>query len=290
MTKLLWNLLLVSLGSICAAIGFNSMFLHNHIASGGMVGLSVSFQELFDWNPSTFLLFTNIPLLLLCLIFLGKDTFLKTLFGSWFYPIAIKLTAGLPNLTENPLLAALFGGVIVGFGLGLVFWGNSSTGGTGIITQIIHKYSPLSLSLAMAITDGFSVAMGFVAFDVDTVMYSIIALGVISYTVYLMEVGPSSARNMMIISPQNQAIQSYISSQLDRGVSRIPIQGGYTGQEKTMLMTTISSREVYHFEKAILEIDPIAFIVITPASHVRGRGFSLTKHYELAEQDLILPM
>ncbi|MBM7635842.1 YitT family protein [Streptococcus saliviloxodontae] len=290
MNKIFLNLLLVSTGSFIAAIGFNTMFLENNITSGGMVGLSVSFHALWGWNPSTFLLLINIPLLILCLLFLGKENFAKTLYGSWIYPICIKLTSGLPTITENPLLAAVFGGVIVGIGLGLVFWGNSSTGGTGIITQILHKYTPLSLALAMTLIDGFSVAMGFTVFDADTVMYSIIALTIISYTVYIMEVGVSSARNMMIVSPKYREIQDYISSQLDRGVSAIPITGGYTGKEQVMLMTTISSREVFRFEKSIQEIDPTAFIIITPATHVIGRGFSLTKHYQIADEDLILPM
>ncbi|CAM3267344.1 YitT family protein [Streptococcus pluranimalium] len=280
---------LVTLGSLIAAIGFNTMFVDNNIASGGMVGIAVSLKEIFGWNPSTFLLWVNIPLLLLCYFGLGSSIFIKTLYGSWIYPIFIKLTEPLPSVTNDAMLAAIFGGIIVGIGLGLVFWGNSSTGGTGIITQVLHKYSPLSLAISMTIIDGFSVAMGFFAFDVETVMHSIIGLIIISYTINVMETGLSSARNMMIVSQKHLQIKMTIASELDRGVTTIPIKGGYTDREQVMLMTTISSHEVHRFEKTIEKIDPAAFVIISPASRVTGRGFSLTKDYKLPEEDIILP-
>lgn len=289
MKKRVIDFLLVTLGSFIAALGFNTMFVDNNIASGGMVGIAVSLKEIFGWNPSIFLLWANIPLLLICYFGLGRATFIKTLYGSWIYPIFIKLTEFLPSVTDDPMLASIFGGVIVGFGLGMVFWGNSSTGGTGILTQVLHKYSPLSLAIAMTIVDGISVAMGLFAFYAETVMHSIIGLIIISYTVNVMETGLSSARNMMIVSQKYLQIKQTIASDLDRGVTTIPIKGGYTDKEQVMLMTTISSHEVHRFEKAIEKIDPSAFVIISPASRVTGRGFSLTKDYKVPEEDIILP-
>lgn len=290
MKKKIIDLSLVTLGSFITAVGFNSMFLGNNIASGGVAGLAVSLQKLLGWNPGNFVMFSNIPLLLISLVFLGRSTFIKTVYGAWIYSIFIKLTEHLPTLTQNPLLAAVFGGIIVGFGLGLVFWGNSSTGGTGIITQVLHKYSPLPLAVAMTIVDGISVSMGLVAFDVDTVMYSIIALVVITSVVNSMQLGLSSSRNIMIISSAAKEIKAYISTQADRGVTEIPVVGGFTGEKQIMLMTTVSIQEVPRMEKHILKIDETAFIVVMPATQVMGRGFSLTKHYQLDDKDLLLPM
>ena len=254
-----------------------AFFLENHIASGGVVGLAVSLKALFGWNTGNFVMISNFPLLIACWLFLGKETFVKTVYGSWIYSIFVKLTEGVPNLTDNPLLAALFGGIICGFGLGVVFWGNSSTGGTGIITQILHKYTPLPLAVAMTIVDGCSVAMGFVAFDIDTVMYSIIALITIGYVVNSMQLGVTSSRNIMIVSPKNDLIKHYISTKADRGVTEIPVTGGYSGENHTMLMTTVSRQEVPRLEKNIQKIDETAFIVVMPATQVMGRGFSLKK-------------
>ncbi|HFR3353635.1 TPA: YitT family protein, partial [Streptococcus suis] len=216
----------VTLGSIVMAIGFNSFFLENNIVSGGVGGLAIALNALLGWSPSDFVLYCNIPLLIICWFFLGKSVFIKTVYGAIIYPLCIKLTAGLPNLTENPLLAAIFGGIILGFGLGLVFLGNSSTGGTGILIQFIHKYTPLSLGLTMAIIDGIIVGLGFVAFDTDTVMYSIIALMTITYIVNRMMSGTQSSRNVMIISQKSEEIKDYITKVADRGVTELPIIGG----------------------------------------------------------------
>ena len=290
MKKKLIDFGLVTIGAFIAAIGFNSFFLENNIASGGVVGLAVSLKALFGWNTGNFVMISNFPLLIACWLFLGKETFVKTVYGAWIYSIFVKLTEGVPNLTDNPLLAALFGGSICGFGLGVVFWGNSSTGGTGIITQILHKYTPLPLAVAMTIVDGCSVAMGFVAFDIDTVMYSIIALITIGYVVNSMQLGVTSSRNIMIVSPKNDLIKHYISTKADRGVTEIPVTGGYSGENHTMLMTTVSRQEVPRLEKNIQKIDETAFIVVMPATQVMGRGFSLKKYYKQNEKDIILPM
>ena len=97
----------LQLGAFIAAIGFNSFFLENHIASGGVVGLAVSLKALFGWNTGNFVMISNFPLPYSLLAFLGKETFVKTVYGSWIYSIFVKLTEGVPNLTDNPLLAAL---------------------------------------------------------------------------------------------------------------------------------------------------------------------------------------
>ncbi|CYU91466.1 TPA: YitT family protein [Streptococcus suis] len=280
----------VTLGSVVMAIGFNSFFLENNIVSGGVGGLAIALNALLGWSPSDFVLYCNIPLLIICCFFLGKSVFIKTVYGAIIYPLCIKLTAGLPNLTENPLLAAIFGGIILGFGLGLVFLGNSSTGGTGILIQFIHKYTPLSLGLTMAIIDGIIVGLGFVAFDTDTVMYSIIALMTITYIVNRMMSGTQSSRNVMIISQKSEEIKDYITKVADRGVTELPIIGGFTGVDKRMLMTTVSIPEMQKLESAILTIDETAFMVVMPASQVRGRGFSLQKDHKHYDEDILIPM
>lgn len=280
----------VTVGSFVMAIGFNSFFLGNNIVSGGVGGLAIALNTLLGWNPSDVVLYSNIPLLVICLLFLGRSVFIKTIYGSLIYPLCIKLTEGFPTLTQNPLLAAIFGGVIIGFGLGLVFLGNSSTGGTGILIQFIHKYTPLPIGLTMAIVDGIIVGLGFIAFDPDTVMHSIIALTTITYIVNRMMSGTGSARNMMIISKHYPKIKEYITKTADRGVTEFPIVGGYTGSDQRMLMTTVSIPEMQKLETAILEIDPAAFMIVMPANQVRGRGFSLQKEHQPYDEDILIPM
>ena len=289
MKKRLKDLSLVTIGALIGAIGFNTMFLENNIASGGVGGLAISMNALFGWEPSTFVLFANIPLMVLCFFLLGKETFLKTIYGAWIFPTFISLTEPLPTLTTNPLLAALFGGIILGFGIGLVFQGNSSTGGTGILIQILNKYTPLPLGLLMALVDGLIVGIGFIAFDSDTVMYSIIALISITYVVNMMMAGADSSRNLMIISSKQEQIKEFITTVLDRGVTEFPIIGGYTGKESRLLMVTISRPEYPLIEAEIQKLDETAFVIVMPASQVRGRGFSLHKQHQV-DDDILIPM
>lgn len=129
MKRRIIDILLVTIGSFISAVGYNSLLVKNNIASGGVGGLAISLNALFGQNNANFVLATTIPLLILCWCFLGREVLLKTLYGSLVFPTFIKLTEGLPTLTKQPLLASIFGGIILGLGLGIVFYGNSSTGG-----------------------------------------------------------------------------------------------------------------------------------------------------------------
>src|SRR3712207_569076 len=142
----------------------------------------------------------------------------------------------------------------------------------------------------MTIVDGISVLMGFIALSADDVMYSTIGLLVIGYVISVMENGFDSSKNVMIISKEYQAIKAYITGVMDRGVSKIPIRGGYTTSDKIMLMAIVSGYELPALQEKILESDDTAFIVVVPAAQVMGRGFSLTKHYKLEDKDVLLPM
>ncbi|MCP1639444.1 uncharacterized membrane-anchored protein YitT (DUF2179 family) [Streptococcus gallinaceus] len=289
MKEKLKDFALVTVGSFIAAIAYNTLFVENNIASGGVGGLAISLHSLLGWDTSNFVLYSNIPLLLICWFLLGKSTFIKTIYGAWIYAIFIKLTDGLPTLSHNTLLAAIFGGIILGFGIGLVFLGHSSTGGTGIVVQVLNKYTPIPFGLLVFLVDGFIVGLGFVAFDVDTVMYSILSLMTITYVINLMMAGTDSHRNVMVISQKYEDIKNYITTIIDRGVTELPVLGGYTGTEKHMLMITISRPELQTIEKEILSIDETAFIIIMPATQVRGRGFSLQKNHG-SKEDILFPM
>lgn len=282
---------LVTIGCLISAIGINGFMAANNIVSGGIGGLAISMQAIFGWDAGTFALIINVPLLVLCYVFLGKSTFISTLYGSWIFPIFIKLTSGMPSLTHNQLLGAVFGAIVLGIGLGLVFMGNSSTGGTSIPTKIIEKYTPLSLGFIMTVIDGIVVLTGLIAFkDVDGVLYSIIALLIIGYVVNLMMTGLQSSKNIMIISKHSAEIKGKIAAAANRGVTEIPVYGGYTGNEKRMLMVTVLTVEVPTIDHIVQAIDPTAFVIVMPATQVHGRGFNLTKHYQLADEDVLPPI
>ena len=121
MKRRIIDILLVTIGSFIASVGYNSLLVKNNIASGGVGGLAISLNALFGWNNANFVLATTIPLLILCWCFLGREVLLKTFYGSLIFPTFIKLTEGLPTLTKQPLLAAIFGGILLRKFLN---WGN----------------------------------------------------------------------------------------------------------------------------------------------------------------------
>lgn len=267
----------VSLGALVLAISINCILLPNQIVAGGANGISVVINHLFGWNPAIILYAINIPLLILCFLLLGKEVGLKTIFGSLIYPFFVGITSHLPVLTHDLFLAALFGGIVTGIGLGLVFRGNASTGGTAIISQIVHKYLHVSLGVAILFVDGLVILSALIAFDTDVVLFSIISLFLIGRVVDMVQVGLDRSKNVMIISPKYAEIKEALTTTLDKGVTIIPIEGGYSQTSSKLLMTVMSEKDFPQVKEAILTIDETAFFITLNASEVHGRGFSLKK-------------
>lgn len=276
--KRLQELALLLAGSFLLAVSINTMLLPNQIAAGGASGISIILNKLFEIPLSVTLYAINIPLLVLSFVFLGKEVGLKTVLGSLTYPLFVKFTADLPAVTMNPLLAGIFGGVLTGIGLGLVFKGKGSTGGTAILAQLMSKYLRLSIGVSMSICDGLVIIGALVAFDMDVVLYALIALFIMGRVIDLVQVGFDRSKNILIISQQAAAIQAMILKDLDRGVTKIAASGGYDEMAGEMLMCVLPEKEYLELEERVLAIDPHCFLVAMPASEVRGRGFTLVRN------------
>lgn len=269
--------LYVTAGAFILAISINAVLLPNKLVAGGANGISIVFNYFFDISPAIVLYTINIPLLILCFLLLGKETGLKTIYGSLIYPFFVEITAGMPGLTHNVFLAALAGGIITGVGLGFVFRGNASTGGTAIISQIVNKYLKIPLGVAILFVDGLVILSAFFAFNADIVMYSLICLFIIGRMVDMIQVGLVRSKNVMIISPKYEEIQATLLRELDKGVTLVPIEGGYRNAKGMLLMTVIREKDFSRIKESILEIDEQAFLISMNASEVYGRGFSLKK-------------
>ena len=267
----------VVLGAFVLAISINCILLPNQIVAGGANGIGVILNHLFGWNVALTLYAINIPLLILCFLLLGKEVGLKTIFGSLIYPFFVGVTSSFPALTENLFLAALFGGILTGIGLGLVFRGNASTGGTSILTQIVHKYLHVSLGVALLFVDGSVILSALITFDTDVVLFSLISLYLIGRVVDIVQVGLDRSKNVMIISPKYAEIQAALTTKLDKGATLIPIEGGYSKAPSKLLMTVMNEKDFPQVREEILSIDETAFFITLSASEVHGRGFSLKR-------------
>ncbi len=273
--KVYQDLIMVISGSFLIAIGINMFFLKNHIVAGGMNGLSIVVNYLTGIEPSLMLLVTNIPLLLISYLFLGKSYTIKTVFGALILPAMVFLTQGFPTVTDQPLLAALFGGLVTGAGLGVVFKANASTGGTAIISQIVHKYAKIPLGIAVGLVDGLVILSAFITFTPETVMYSLITLFVISRMIDKIQLGFNRSKNVLIISSQAVEIEKAILTKLDQGLTLIPVKGAYNKKEEAMLMCVVPEKKFPRLKEHVLSIDTQAFVVVMSANEVMGLGFSL---------------
>lgn len=269
--------LYVTIGSFILAVSINSILLPNKIVAGGANGISVVINYLFGINPAIVLYAINLPLLVLCFALLGKEVGIKTIYGSLIYPFFVGITTHLPVLTHNIFLATLFGGILTGIGLGLEFRGNASTGGTAIISQIVNKYFKISLGVSILFVDGLVILSALYVFNTDTVLFSLICLYIIGRVVDMVQVGFIRSKNVLIISPKYAEIKEKILIGLDKGITMIPIEGGYQQNKSMLMMTVISEKDFVKIKESVLAIDEQAFIVSMNASEVFGRGFSLKK-------------
>ncbi|MEG0285337.1 MULTISPECIES: YitT family protein [Vagococcus] len=269
------EMFLIAIGSFTVAIGFNAFLLPNKIVSGGINGLTIVLHEMFNWSPSLVLYIINIFLLIACFILLGKEVFMKSILGSLLVPLFISLLHGMPVATSDPILASIFGGALIGLGIGLVFLGNGSTGGTTLIAKIVQKYTHIKLGILVGICDGIVIISALFIFDLQQVLYAIISILLTSRMVDLVQVGPDLSKNVFIISPKNDEIAKLLMTELDSGVTYLPVEGGHRLDQKKMIMTSIRENKYTTVKQAVLEVDPEAFMVVSSANEIYGKGFTV---------------
>jgi Uncharacterized conserved protein len=265
------------IGCVITAVGFNLFLKPNQIASGGMTGISLIVKELFNIEPAITQWGGNISLFLVGLFLLGKKYTLRTAFGSLILPLFIFFTRNLHPVTFNPLLGAIYGGLLAGVGLGLVFKSDASTGGTSIIASIINKYAGISLGNSQGIIDAFVIISAAFAFDGEKALYAIISLFITTKAIDLVQLGFSGSKVAFIVSKESELIKEYILKNLDRGITKLSGFGGYTEEERTILMVVMDKSEVNRFKDLVKNIDPSAFIIISDTHEVLGQGFNLNR-------------
>ncbi|UII57994.1 YitT family protein [Cytobacillus spongiae] len=270
--KLLEIIFILS-GSAIVAIAFNVFLLPNQVASGGVSGISTIVEDVFGWEPAYVQWSLNIPLFIAGVILLGKQFGLKTLIGTIFLPFIVFVTKDWEPWSQDPLLGALFGGIGVGLGLGIVFRGKASTGGTDLAAQIINKYTGFTLGTCVAIIDGLIVLSAAIVFDIERGLYALIALYVTSKTIDLVQVGFGRSKMAMIITDKQSEVRDGILNKIDRGVTKLSAYGGYTDNERPILMCVVDQTEFTKLKQLVKSIDPSAFVIVMDAAEVLGEGF-----------------
>ena len=270
------RLLGLILGLLVLSLAFNLFLYPNQIVYGGVTGLSIITDDLFQIEPAIFMLGTSMVLLVLSYFALGKEVTAGSAIGSLLYPLFINLTEPLYEIIDltgaqdEPILIAVFGGLLTGIGAGLIFKSGFSTGGTDILNQIVSKYGKVSLGKSMLMTDGVIVLIGGFIFGWVQVMYAVIVLYIISIMTDKVVLGISQSKAFYISTKKEKEVTSYIVEKLGHSVTLLDARGGYTGNKQNMLLTVIPTSEYFLFKEGILEIDSSAFFVVTDSYEVQG--------------------
>ncbi len=273
-----WKSYLVVLaGSIILALGVNLFLIPNKIAAGGVTGIATVVYYLTGFPVGIVMLFLNIPLFLIGIKILGRSFGFKTFFATVIHSVAIDIFAGFLNpLTNDLLLASIFGGLLVGLGLGLVLKQDASTGGTDLAAKIIHKLIPhLSVGQMLLSIDALIVLSAALVFaDYELGLYAAITIFVLSRIIDTVIVGVNYTKAVHIISDKSDEIIQTVVHEMNLGATGLNGKGIYSGTDKNILLCIARRRDLPHLKAAVNKIDNKAFIFVTDVREVLGEGFS----------------
>lgn len=271
---ILISYILIGVGVFAMAIAINYFFAPNTIAPGGVTGFAVVAEQLIGIEIYLINLIINIPLFIFGAKALGKSTALKTLYATFLLSLFLKILPPLV-LTHDLLLSSIFGGVLAGAGLGLVFKFGGTTGGTDLAGAMINdKFPQFSLAGSMMMIDLLVVTFaGLVEKNIEISLYSVIAMFTTVKVIDLVLEGVGYVKAFYIITSMPDAIGDKLMLDLNRGVTSLQGKGMYTKENKEVLLCVVSRSQFSQVKEIVKSIDPKAFVMVTEMSEVLGEGF-----------------
>ena len=272
----------VILGNVFYAFVIKLFLLPGNLMTGGTTGIGLVVKHFTGTSISGFVLVFNIVMLIVGWTLLGKKFALTTVISSFTYPIALEAANHIFGdlvITTDPMLNTIFAGLGIGIGLGIVIRTGASTGGMDIPPLVLNKYFRIPVSVSLNVFDMLILVLQIVYNPPERVLYGVLL--VMIYTTVLDKVlmMGNTKTEVKIISKQVEEVRQAILAQVDRGVTMLYGEGGYKQEQKQIVLSIVSNRELPQVEKLIRQIDPEAFMIISRVTEVRGRGFSLSKHY-----------
>ena len=271
--RYLLELIGVVVGTAFMALSFQAFLVPNQMAAGGVSGLGVILFHLYAVPVGLTVFLVNIPLFILAWVILGWKVVANSLAGTILLPLMLEVFAYIPVVTQDMLLASVFGGIGVGIGLGLVFRSHGSTGGTALGALLISHFSQLSSGKSLIGADlAIILASGFV-FSAEAAMFALISLFVTSKVIDLVQEGLFYSKAAIIISDENEVIADKIMAEIGRGATFLKGSGAYTGERREIMLCVLSQSQVTHIKDIVREIDPDAFVIVSNVGEVLGEGF-----------------
>ena len=283
--KLFLSYLWITLASVVYAVGFNWCYEPNQIGFGGITGVAQIVNAILPAAPiGTVVIILNVPLFLMGWKFLGGHLLLSSLYAMFISSLAIDLLHLVCVFQPmDPVLATIYGGVRMGGSLGVIFLQGATTGGTDLIARLLKlklawlPMGKLLMAIDLAVILAVAVAFG----NLDSALYGVVALYLSSKVMDLVLYGLDTAKVAYIISDRHQEIAQRLIRDLDRGVTLLRGEGGWSGREKRVVMCAFKQRQIVAMKAIVRDIDPAAFLIVCDAHEVMGEGFREYKQNDL---------
>ena len=269
------DLLKMTIGTLIMAIGIEQFLLPNQLSTGGFSGIGTVIYYTTGISVGTIMLLLNIPLFIIAYFKVGKKFFINAVIGTFLLSYFLNIFQKIESITDDRILACLYGSVIVGIGTAIVLKANGSTGGTELLANVIRRYKPeMKTGTLMIIFDTLIVIANTIFFrEIEIALYSALAIYIMGKILDIFFEGIDFAKMLLIISPKWEQISDAINKELKRGSTALYGKGMYKKQEKNILLCVMSRAEIREARKIIEDIDSSAFIIITNAREVFGEGF-----------------
>lgn len=267
------NAILILVGLIFCALGFNLFLIPNNIAAGGFTGIAQLINSVTGFPVGTVALVLNVPLFLVSMKSLGLRFGIRSLAATIGFSLLLD-NLHVPVITHDLWLSTVYGGLVAGLGFGLILRGSATTGGTDMLASLIHRLIPsIRVSVGMFIIDGLVILASAFVYDTAAAMYALICILISNVVIDFVLEGPNSSHSFFIISDKSDEIASRIMQELDRGVTGLEGMGMYSHQHKRVLLCVVSRMETVTLRRIVFSVDPRAFVISAKAHDTYGEGF-----------------
>lgn len=278
MNKKIKEYLMVIIGNFILAIGVGSIIIPSKILSGGLGGLAIALYPIFKIEITTMVYILSVVTFLLGFIVLGKEFALKTLLSSFLFPFFVYLIElfKFEVIMENQIIASLYGGILVGIGLGIAFRVNASTGGVDILAIIAAKYTSIKLSVWVLVIDVAIIILGITTYGVEQTLVGIISIYASTIAINkTLTLGANESISLLVISDLYEDIIKEIHTTFDRGCTILNGKGAYSKEDKPVLLIVLDKKQYPMVQEKLKEIDPNSFTIVNDTKEVHGEGFLL---------------
>ena len=284
--KIILDILVILIGNLCIALAVAFFVIPNKLLVGGTAGIAVALNAFWAVPEEVVINVLVYSLFIAGAFVLGREFFFKTITSTLVYPVLLAVATDLYKIipieyiTMDTLTSIICAGVLVGFGIGIVYKRNASTGGMDIIPLIINKYTGIPLHILLMAVDCFTVLLGVIAYGLQAAIYGVISVAICSFIIdKTILLGAKQTKQVQIISQESDAILERILQDLDRGCTIVESRGGYTNQKRDMLMVVVPINEYQRMIDVVHEMDSSAFVIVSDINEIRGRGFTLSREH-----------